>query len=246
MDRTDIQITTALSSLRAHTRPHGGKCGGEGDGGLEVHEHLHTSRAALQRHLQPPCGQRRAHSYHPGRHPPPGPPAVPGEQSSGGAAGVCGLPWLLQRPAPRQPQTPPLSRSDLQVDGMGHPHDSGDRVRQSHLAQVVLQPRNGARNGPRPGRTAAAAAQPAPTLVLCTLTVAVWLLAARAISIRHKAPAAALRVPATPRACSKRSAACNTLAKRKPAEKHQPDGAVPASTRAQVSGSPRRWISRSD
>ena len=169
-----------------------------------------------------------------------------GAKSSGGAAGVCGLPWLLQRPAPRQPQTPPLSRSDLQVDGMGHPHDSGDRVRQSHLAQVVLQPRNGARNGPRRGRTAAAAAQPAPTLVLCTLTVAVWLLAARAISIRHKAPAAALRVPATPRACSKRSAACNTLAKRKPAEKHQPDGAVPASTRAQVSGSPRRWISRSD
>ena len=166
--------------------------------------------------------------------------------SSGGAAGVCGLPWLLQRPAPRQPQTPPLSRSDLQIDGMGHPHDSGDRVRQSHLAQVVLQPRNGARNGPRRGRTAAAAAQPAPTLVLCTLTVAVWLLAGRAISIRHKAPAAALRVPATPRACSKRSAACNTLAKRKPAEKHQPDGAVPASTRAQVSGSPRRWISRSD
>ena len=166
--------------------------------------------------------------------------------SSGGAAGVCGLPWLLQRPAPRQPQTPPLSRSDLQVDGMGHPHDSGDCVRQSHLAQVVLQPRNGAKNGPRPGHTAAAAAQPAPTLVLCTLTAAVWLLAGRAISIRHKAPAAALRVPATPRACSKRSAACNTLAKRKPAEKHQPDGAVPASTRAQVSGSPRRWISRSD
>ena len=127
------------------------------------------------------------------------------DHSSGGAAGVCGLPWLLQRPAPRQPQTPPLSRSDLQVDGTGHPHDSGDRVRQSHLAQVVLQPRNGARNGPRPGRTAAAAAQPAPTLVLCTLTVAVWLLAGRAISIRHKAPAAALRVPATPRACSKRS-----------------------------------------
>ena len=25
MDRTDIQITTALSSLREHTRPHGGK-----------------------------------------------------------------------------------------------------------------------------------------------------------------------------------------------------------------------------
>ena len=47
------------------------------------------------------------------------------------------------------------------------------------------------------------------------------------------------RVPAAPRACSKRSAACNTLAKGKPAEKHQPDGAVPASTRAQVSGSPR-------
>ena len=88
-------------------------------------------------------------------------------------------------------------------------------------------------------RTRAAAPQPAPTLVLCTLTVAVWLLAGRAISIRHKAPAAALRVPATPRACSKRSAACNTLAKGKPAEKHQPDGAVPASTRAQVSGSPR-------
>eukprot|EP01046_Picozoa_sp_COSAG06_P038005 COSAG06_NODE_4346_length_4350_cov_12.286756_2_plen_171_part_00 len=80
-----------------------------------------------------------------------------GERSGGGAAGVCELPWLLQRPAPRQPQTPPLSRSDLQVDGTGHPHDSGDRVRQSHLAQVVLQPRNGARNGPRPGRTAAAA-----------------------------------------------------------------------------------------
>ena len=169
-----------------------------------------------------------------------------GVSSGGGAAGVCGPPWLLQRPTPRQPQTPPLSRSDLQVDGTGHPHDSGDRVRQSHLAQVVLQPRNGARNGPRRGRTAAAAAQPAPTLVLCTLTVAVWLLAGRAISIRHKAPAAALRVPATPCACSKRSAACNTLAKRKPAEKHQPDGAVPASTRAQVSGSPRRWISRSD
>ena len=126
-----------------------------------------------------------------------------GVSSGGGAAGVCGLPWLLQRPAPRQPQTPPLSRSDLQVDGMGHPHDSGDRVRQSHLAQVVLQPRNGAKNGPRPGHTAAAAAQPAPTLVLCTLTVAVWLLAGRAISIRHKASATALRVPATPRACSK-------------------------------------------
>jgi hypothetical protein len=159
--------------------------------------------------------------------------------SSGGAAGVCGLPWLLQRPAPRQPQTPPLSRSDLQVDGMGHPHDSGDRVRQSHLAQVVLQPRNGARNGPRPGRTAAAAPQPAPTLVVCTLTVAVRLLAARAISIRHKASATALRVPAAPRACSKRSTACNTLAKGKPTEKHQPDRAVPASTRAQVSRSPR-------
>ena len=159
--------------------------------------------------------------------------------SSGGAAGVCGLPWLLQRPAPRQPQTPPLSRSDLQVDGMGHPHDSGDRVWQSHLAQVVLQPRNGARNGPRPGRTAAAAAQPAPTLVVCTLTVAVRLLAARAISIRHKASATALRVPAAPRACSKRSTACNTLAKGKPTEKHQPDRAVPASTRAQVSRSPR-------
>ena len=156
-----------------------------------------------------------------------------------GAAGVCGLPWLLQRPAPRQPQTPPLSRSDLQVDGMGHPHDSGDRVRQSHLAQVVLQPRNGAKNGPRPGRTAAAAAQPAPTLVMCTLTVAVWLLAGRAISIRHKASATALRVPAAPRACSKRSTACNTLAKGKPTEKHQPDRAVPASTRAQVSRSPR-------
>ena len=239
MDRTDIQITTALSSLRAHTRPHGGKCGGEGDGGLEAHEHLDTSRPALQHHLKLSCGQRRARSYHPGRHPPPGPPAVPGRERWGSR--VCGPPWLLQRPAPRQrqPQTPPLSRSDLQVDGTGHPHDSGDRVRQSHLAQVVLQPRNGARNGPRPGRTAAAAAQPAPTLVLCTLTVAVWLLAGRAISIRHKAPAAALRVPATPRACSKRSAACNTLAKRKPAEKHQPDGAVPASTRAQVSGSPR-------
>eukprot|EP01046_Picozoa_sp_COSAG06_P122943 COSAG06_NODE_70729_length_190_cov_67.307692_1_plen_52_part_01 len=38
VDRTDIQIITALSSLRAHTRPHGGKCGGEGDGGLEAHE----------------------------------------------------------------------------------------------------------------------------------------------------------------------------------------------------------------
>ena len=239
MDKTDIQITTALSSYRAHTRPHGGKCGGEGDGGLEAHEHLHTSRAALQRHLQSPCGQRRARSYHPGRHPPPGPPAVPGEQSSGGAAGVCGLPWLLQRPAPRQPQTPPLSRSDLQVDGMGHPHDSGDRVWQSHLVQVALQPRNGARNGPRRGRTAAAAPQPAPTLVLCTLTVAVRLLAARAISIRHKASATALRVPAAPRACSKRSTACNTLAKGKPTEKHQPDRAVPASTRAQVSRSPR-------
>ena len=160
-------------------------------------------------------------------------------RSSGGAAGVCGLPWLLQRPAPRQPQTPPLSRSDLQVDGMGHPHDSGDRVRQSHLAQVVLQPRNGARNGPRRGHTAAAAPQPAPTLVVCTLTVAVRLLAARAISIRHKASATALRVPAAPRACSKRSTACNTLAKGKPTEKHQPDRAVPASTRAQVSRSPR-------
>ena len=165
MDKTDIQITTALSSLRAHTRPHGGKCGGEGDGGLEVHEHLDTSRPALQHHLEPPCGQRRARSYHPGRHPPPGPPAVHGEP----AAGVCGLPWLLQRPTPRQPQTPQLSRSDLQVDGTGHPHDSGDRVRQFHLVQVVLQPRNGARNGPRRGHTAAAAPQPAPTLVLCTL-----------------------------------------------------------------------------
>eukprot|EP01046_Picozoa_sp_COSAG06_P081869 COSAG06_NODE_28968_length_564_cov_3.778495_1_plen_168_part_10 len=77
----------------------------------------------------------------------------PGESAGGGAAGVCGLPRLLQRPAPRQPQTPPLSRSDLEVDGTGHPHDSGDRVWQSHLAQVVLQPRNGARNGPRPGHT---------------------------------------------------------------------------------------------
>jgi hypothetical protein len=159
--------------------------------------------------------------------------------SGGGAAGVCGPPWLLQRPAPRQPQTPPLSRSDLQVDGTGHPHDSGDRVRQSHLVQVALQPRNGARNGPRRGRTRAAAPQPAPTLVLCTLTVAVRLLAARAISIRHKASATALRVPAAPRACSKRSTACNTLAKGKPTEKHQPDRAVPASTRAQVSRSPR-------
>ena len=162
-----------------------------------------------------------------------------GVSSGGGAAGVCGPPWLLQRPAPRQPQTPPLSRSDLQVDGTGHPHDSGDRVRQSHLVQVALQPRNGARNGPRRGRTAAAAPQPAPTLVVCTLTVAVRLLAARAISIRHKASATALRVPAAPRACSKRSAACNTLAKGKPTEKHQPDRAVPASTRAQVSRSPR-------
>ena len=162
-----------------------------------------------------------------------------GVSSGGGAAGVCGPPWLLQRPAPRQPQTPPLSRSDLQVDGTGHPHDSGDRVRQSHLVQVALQPRNGARNGPRRGRTAAAAPQPAPTLVLCTLTVAVRLLAARAIGIRHKASATALRVPAAPRACSKRSTACNTLAKGKPTEKHQPDRAVPASTRAQVSRSPR-------
>eukprot|EP01046_Picozoa_sp_COSAG06_P102604 COSAG06_NODE_48770_length_329_cov_4.021739_1_plen_84_part_10 len=49
--------------------------------------------------------------------------------------------------------------------------------------------------------------------VLCTLTVAVRLLAARAIGIRHKASATALRVPAAPRACSKRSTACNTLAK---------------------------------
>eukprot|EP01047_Picozoa_sp_COSAG01_P109603 COSAG01_NODE_38465_length_489_cov_0.858974_1_plen_56_part_01 len=41
----------------------------------------------------------------------------------------------------------------------------------------------------RRGRTAAAAPQPAPTLVLCTLTVAVRLLAARAIGIHHKASA---------------------------------------------------------
>ena len=80
MDRTDIQIITALSSLRAHTRPHGGKCGGEGDGGLEAHEHLDTSRPALQHHLKLSCGQRRARSYHPGRHPPPGPPAVHGRE----------------------------------------------------------------------------------------------------------------------------------------------------------------------
>jgi len=80
VDRTDIQITTALSSYRAHTRPHGGKCGGEGDGGLEAHEHLDTSRPALQHHLKLSCGQRRARSYHPGRHPPPGPPAVHGRE----------------------------------------------------------------------------------------------------------------------------------------------------------------------
>eukprot|EP01052_Picozoa_sp_SAG31_P070230 SAG31_NODE_29077_length_401_cov_0.821192_1_plen_67_part_10 len=52
----------------------------------------------------------------------------------------------------------------------------------------------------RRGRTAAAAPQPAPTLVLCTLTVAVRLLAARDIGIHHKASATALRVPAAPRA----------------------------------------------
>jgi hypothetical protein len=34
--------------------------------------------------------------------------------------------------------------------------------------------------------------------------------------------------------------------KGKPAEKHQPDGATPASIRAQVSGPPRRLYSRSD
>jgi hypothetical protein len=33
--------------------------------------------------------------------------------------------------------------------------------------------------------------------------------------------------------------------KGKPAEKHQPDGATPASIRAQVSGPPRRLYSRS-
>ena len=164
----------------------------------------------------------------------------PGESSGGGAAGVCGPPWLLQRPAPRQPQTPPLSRSDLQVDGTGHPHDSGDRVRQSHLAQVVLQPRNGARNGPRPGHTAAAAAQPAPTLILCSAAAAARLLAARTTSTHHEAPAAALRMPTAPRARSKRSTASTTSVKGKPAEKHQPDGATPASIRAQVSGPPRR------
>ena len=153
---------------------------------------------------------------------------------------VCGLPRLLQRPAPRQPQTPPLSRSDLEVDGTGHPHDSGDRVWQSHLAQVVLQPRNGARNGPRPGHTAAAVAQPAPTLILCSAAAAARLLAARTTSTHHEAPAAALRMPTAPRARSKRSTASTTSVKGKPAEKHQPDGATPASIRAQVSGPPRR------
>jgi len=164
----------------------------------------------------------------------------PGESAGGGAAGVCGLPRLLQRPAPRQPQTPPLSRSDLEVDGTGHPHDSGDRVWQSHLAQVVLQPRNGARNGPRPGHTAAAVAQPAPTLILCSAAAAARLLAARTTSTHHEAPAAALRMPTAPRARSKRSTASTTSVKGKPAEKHQPDGATPASIRAQVSGPPRR------
>ena len=164
----------------------------------------------------------------------------PGESAGGGAAGVCGLPRLLQRPAPRQPQTPPLSRSDLEVDGTGHPHDSGDRVWQSHLAQVVLQPRNGARNGPRPGHTAATVAQPAPTLILCSAAAAARLLAARTTSTHHEAPAATLRMPTAPRARSKRSTVSTTSVKGKRAEKHQPDGATPASIRAQVSGPPRR------
>ena len=104
MDRTDIQITTALSSYRAHTRPHGGKCGGEGDGGLEAHEHLDTSRPALQHHLKLSCGQRRARSYHPGRHPPPGPPAVHGRDRAVGQQGSAGCRGCCRDPHPGSPK----------------------------------------------------------------------------------------------------------------------------------------------
>ena len=95
MDRTDIQIITALSSLRAHTRPHGGKCGGEGDGGLEVHEHLHTSRAALQRHLQSPVANAvltatiRAGIRRLDHRPYLGSNLVVGQQGSAGCRGCC-------------------------------------------------------------------------------------------------------------------------------------------------------------